>query len=133
MFKEYIARYILLTDINILYFVNEYALFTAVDMLNAAYHDMPLIFIKAVSDTVLDMINAAYYDEPLISIKAVSGTVLGMINTAYYDKPLMFIGDTFQEKLVFHHRAVNEADSCLLMRRARSKPWHQNNLMDMNY
>ena len=84
MFKEYIARYILLTDINILYFVNEYALFTAVDMLNAAYHDMPLIFIKAVSDTVLDMINAVYHD-----------------------KPLIFIGATFQEKLFSYHQAVN--------------------------
>ena len=27
-------------------------------------------FIKAVSDTVFDMINAAYYDKPLIFIRA---------------------------------------------------------------
>ena len=31
----------------------------------------------------------------------------------YHDKLLMFIWATFREKLVSHHRAVNEADSCL--------------------
>ena len=31
--------------------------------------------IKAVSDTVLDMIDAAYHGKPLIFIKAVSNTV----------------------------------------------------------
>ena len=36
--------------------------------------------------------------------------------------PLIFIGATFWERLVFHHEAVNEADSCLLMRRACSRP-----------
>ena len=44
-----------------------------------------------------------------------------MINTAYRDKPLVYIGAMFQEKLVCHHQAVNEADSCLLTRRAGSK------------
>ena len=36
-----------------------------------------------------------------------------MINVAYYDKPLILIGVTLREKLVSHHGAVNEADSCL--------------------
>ena len=49
-------------------------------------------------------------------IKAVSDTVLDMINAVYHDKPLMFIGAVFREKLVSHHQAMNEADSCLLMR-----------------
>ena len=50
-------------------------------LINAAYHDRPLIsieairlsfeFIKAVSDTASDMINAAYHDKPLISIEAI--------------------------------------------------------------
>ena len=48
---------------------------TLLDMVNAAYHDKPLIFIrqgytfefiKAVSDIVFDMINAAYQEKPLI-------------------------------------------------------------------
>ena len=42
-------------------------------------------FIRAVSNTVLDMINAVYHNNPLIPIKAM-----------------------FREKLVSHHRAVNE-------------------------
>ena len=42
-------------------------------------------------------------------IKAVSDTVLDMINADYHDKPLIFIGATFPEKLVSHHRAVNGA------------------------
>ena len=46
--------------------------------------------IKSVSDTVLDMINAAYHDKPLLYIfsfiKAVSDTVLDIINAAYHDK-----------------------------------------------
>ena len=54
-------------------------------------------------------------------IKAVSETVFDMINAAYHDKPLIFIGATFREKLVSHHRAVNEADSCLYTERAGSK------------
>ena len=33
-------------------------------MVNAVYHDKPLIFIKAVSDTIFDMITAAYHDKP---------------------------------------------------------------------
>ena len=56
------------------------------------------------------------------SIKAVSDTVFDIINAVYHDKPLMFIGATFQEKLVSHHRTVNEAASCLLVRRVGSKP-----------
>ena len=57
-------------------------------------------------------------------IKAVSDTVLDMINAAYYDKLLMFIGATFRgEKLVSYHRKVNEADSCLLMKRIGSNLW----------
>ena len=45
-------------------------------MINAVYHDKPLIyikpliFIKAVFDTVFDMINAVYHDRPLILIGA---------------------------------------------------------------
>ena len=62
---------------------------------------------KPVSDTVLNMINAAYHDKPLIFIKGVSDTVLNMINAAYHDKPFIFIGASFREKLVSHHQAVN--------------------------
>ena len=51
-------------------------------------------------------------------------TVFDMTNAVYDDKPLIFIKATFGEKLGSHHRAMNEADSCLLMRRAGSKPWH---------
>ena len=40
-------------------------------------------------------------------IKAVSDTVLDMMNAVYHDKPLIFIGATFQKKLVYHHRTVN--------------------------
>ena len=58
-------------------------------------------------------------------IKAVSDTVFDTINAAYYDKPLIFIGATFQVRFAFYHRAMNEADSCLLMRGAGSKPWHE--------
>ena len=71
-------------------------------------------FIKAVSDTVLDLINSVYQDKLLIFIKAVSDTVLDLINSVYHNKPLMFIRATYRESLVSHHRAVNEADSCLL-------------------
>ena len=46
-------------------------------------------------------------------IKAVSDTVLDMTKAAHYDKPLIFIGATFREKLVSHHRAVDETDSCV--------------------
>ena len=85
-------------------------------MINAVYHEEPLIFIKAVSDTVFDMINAVYHDKPLIFIgarflekvvshhqteynslntfefiKAVSDTVFDMINAVYHDKPLILI------------------------------------------
>ena len=42
-------------------------------------------------------------------IKAVSDTGVDMINVIYHDKPLIFIGATFQEKIVYHHQAVNEA------------------------
>ena len=66
-------------------------------------------FIKAVSGTVFDMINAVYHDKPLIFIKGISHTVLDMINAVYHDKPLIFIRAMFREKLVFHHRTVNEA------------------------
>ena len=105
-------------------------------------------FIKAVSDSVFSMINACivYRDKPLIFIgatfrekllshhqavnikllsmfkfiKAVSDSVFSMINACivYRDKPLIFIGATFREKLLSHHRSVNEADSCLHMRPA---------------
>ena len=54
-------------------------------------------------------------------IKAVSNTEFEMINAVDQDKCLILIGAMFQEKLVSHSRAVNEADSCLLMRRAGSK------------
>ena len=37
------------------------------------------MFIKAVSDTAFDMINAVYHDKPLIFIKAVFDTVLDTI------------------------------------------------------
>ena len=63
--------------------------------INAVYHDKPLIFIKAVTDTVLDLINIVYHDKPLIFIKALSDTVLYIINTVYFDKPLIFIGVRF--------------------------------------
>ena len=49
-------------------------------------------------------------------IKDVSDTVFDMINAAYHGKLLMFIRVTFWEKIASQHRAVNEADSCLLMR-----------------
>ena len=55
-------------------------------------------------------------------IKAVSDTVLDMINAAYQDKPSSFIGAMFREKLISHHWAVNEADSCLLMQSLGSMP-----------
>ena len=54
-------------------------------------------FIKAVSDTVTD-------------------TVFDMIYAVYHDKPLVFTRATFRKKLVSHHRAMSEADSCPLMR-----------------
>ena len=64
------------------------------------------------------MINAAYHENLLLYIfefiKAVSDTVLDMMNAIYHDKPLTLIGAVFREKLVFHHQAVNEADSWLL-------------------
>ena len=44
------------------------------------------------------MVNAVYHDKPLIFIKVVSDTVFGMINA------------------VCMINAVNEADSCLLMK-----------------
>ena len=47
-------------------------------------------------------------------IKAVSDTVLDTINAIYHDKPLVLIGAKFREKLVSHHQAVNEVDSCLI-------------------
>ena len=40
-------------------------------MVNAVYHDKPLIFIKAVSDTIFDMINAVYHDKSSIFIGAI--------------------------------------------------------------
>ena len=58
-------------------------------------------FIKAVSDTVFDMINAVYHDKPLIFIKVVSNTVLDMINAAYYDRPLIFIKAVSDKPLIF--------------------------------
>ena len=58
-------------------------------------------------------------------IKAVSDNVGDMMTAVYCDKPLIFIGATFLERLVSHHQAVDEADSCLLMRRVGSKPWYQ--------
>ena len=54
-------------------------------------------------------------------IKVVSDIVLDMINAAYHGKPLIFIGTTFRKKLVSHHRAVNEADSCLHTKRSPDK------------
>ena len=67
------------------------------------------------------MINAVYRDKPVIFMKTVSDTEFDMMNAVYRDKPLIFIGATFKEKLFSHHRAVNEADSCLRMRCAGSK------------
>ena len=58
-------------------------------------------------------------------IKAISETVLDMINAVSHDKPLTLTRAVFWEKLVSHRQALNEADSCLLMRRrVGSKPWH---------
>ena len=54
------------------------------------------------------MMNAVYHDKHFIFIKAVSDTVLDMMNAVYHDKSLIFIGAVFWEKLVSHHRAVNE-------------------------
>ena len=54
-------------------------------------------------------------------MKVISDSVLDMINAVYHDKPSIFIGATLQEKLVSHHRAVNEADSNLHTRCAGSK------------
>ena len=53
-------------------------------MINAVYRAKPLIFIKAVSDTVFEMISALYHDKPLVCNKAVSDTALDMINVASY-------------------------------------------------
>ena len=50
----------------------------------------------------------------LASSKDVSVTALDTINAVYRDKPLIFIGATFGKKLISHHWAVDEADSCLL-------------------
>ena len=74
-----------------------------------------LKFIKAVSGTVFAMINAVYHDKPLIFIRAVSNRVLNVINTLYCVKPLIFIGATLLEKLVSYHQAVSEANFCLLI------------------
>ena len=52
------------------------------------------------------MVNAAYHDKPLMFIRAVSDNVFDMINAVYYDNTLMFINAAFREKLVFHHRPV---------------------------
>ena len=55
-------------------------------------------------------------------MKVVSDTVFAMINVVYHCKSLVLIGPRFREKLAsHHHRAVNEVDSCLLIRRAGSK------------
>ena len=70
------------------------------------YRGYTFEFIKAVSDTVLDMINAVYHDNPLIFTKAVSDTILDTINAVHCDKPLIFIGATFREKLVFYRPTV---------------------------
>ena len=40
-------------------------------------------FIKAVSDTVLDMINAAYHDKPLIFIRAIRLSLSRLFLTLY--------------------------------------------------
>ena len=55
--------------------------------------------------------------ESIKFITAVSNTVLDTISAVYHDNPLIIIRATFWEKLVFHHRPVNEVDSFLLMRR----------------
>ena len=57
-------------------------------------------------------------------IKAVSDGILDMVNAVYHDKTLISISATFREKLVSHLQAVNEADSCLLIRCVGPKPWH---------
>ena len=61
----------------------------------------------------------------LSKIYLLNDTLFDMIKAVYHDMPLIFIGVTFREKLVSHHWAVNEADSCVLMRRASSKTMAQ--------
>ena len=121
---------------------------TVFDMINAVYHGKSLIitkatfreklvshhqaFITAVSETVFDMINVVYrgkssiiteatFREKLVFHTAVSETVFDMINGVYRGKSLIITEATFREKLASHHRAVNEADSCLHTRHASSK------------
>ena len=48
-------------------------------------------------------------------IKVISGTVLDTINAVYHNKPLIFIRATFRKSVFYHHRSINEADSCLLI------------------
>ena len=89
------------------------------------YQGYTLKCIKAVSDTLLAMINAVYLWQDfdiyqgytLKCIKAVSDTVFDMINAVY----LWQAFDFYQEKLVSHHGAVNEDDSCLLIGSVGSK------------
>ena len=54
-------------------------------------------------------------------IKAISDSLFVLLTTFIVYHDLIFIGATFREKLVSHHRAVNKADSCLHTRRAGSK------------
>ena len=64
---------------------------TVFDVINAAYHDKPLIFIRAIrlilsrlfSDTILDKINAVYYDKSLILIRAVRLSLSRQFLTMY--------------------------------------------------
>ena len=58
-----------------------------------------------------------------------------LINAVYHDKLLIFIGGMFWAKLVSHHGAVNEVDSCRLLRHAGLKAMAQtwNTLLEQTY
>ena len=95
------------------------------NMVNAVYHEKPLIIIGDKFREKLFSHHQAVNMNKLMNIldfiMAVSDNVLDMINAVYHEKPLVFIGATFREKLFSHHQAVNEADSCLHMRRTGLK------------
>ena len=68
------------------------------NMINAAYHDKPLMFIGATFREKLISHHRAVLPSTFESIKAISDIVFYMINAAYYDKPLI---------LISHDQAVN--------------------------
>ena len=68
-------------------------------MINAVYHDKPLIFTRGhvsgearlpSSGNEYKLLNTFEF------IKTVSDTVFGMISAVYYDKPLIFTGEALQ-------------------------------------